>query len=190
MPARALFVMMLCNVVWALNVVVSKVAIVDLGSPPLFYALLRSLIVAIVLIPLLRPLPENLGRVLLIGLAISGGSFALLFMGLQTADPATAGAVGLVDGATERWLSSADPLPLDELAGRVDPGPAPDGEDPAVPMIAAYLAQALDQALEPARDRILDHQLGVLTVDHLAAEMAAGLRRSRLPAPGAGAVNA
>ena len=59
MPARALFVMMLCNVVWALNVVVGKVAIVDLGSPPLFYALLRSVIVAAVLVPLLRPLPAE-----------------------------------------------------------------------------------------------------------------------------------
>ena len=67
MPARALFVMMLCNVVWALNVVVSKVAIVDLGSPPLFYALLRSVIVAGVLVPLLRPLPAKLWQVLVIG---------------------------------------------------------------------------------------------------------------------------
>ena len=77
--------MMLCNVVWALNVVVSKVAIADLGTPPLFYALLRSIIIAVVLIPLLRPLPDKLWRVLLVGLAISGGSFALLFMGLATA---------------------------------------------------------------------------------------------------------
>jgi O-acetylserine/cysteine efflux transporter len=95
MSARALLIMMMCNIVWALNIVVSKVAIVDLASPPLFYALLRSLIVAIVLIPLLRPLPEKLGRVLLIGLAISGGSFALLFMGLVTASPSAAGVVSL-----------------------------------------------------------------------------------------------
>lgn len=95
MPARALFVMMLCNVVWALNVVVSKVAIVDLGSPPLFYALLRSVIVAAVLVPLLRPLPAKFWQVLVIGLAISGGSFALLFMGLETASPSAAGVVSL-----------------------------------------------------------------------------------------------
>ncbi|MEX0341478.1 MAG: DMT family transporter [Erythrobacter sp.] len=95
MPARALLVMMLCNVVWALNVVVSKVAIVDLASPPLFYAFLRSLIVALVLIPLLRPLPAKLWQVLLVGLAISGGSFALLFMGLETASPSAAGVVSL-----------------------------------------------------------------------------------------------
>ncbi|BBG05828.1 MULTISPECIES: hypothetical protein [Pseudonocardia] len=92
-------------------------------------------------------------------------------------------------GLTDVELDDDGHAPLDELAAHVDPGPAPDGEDPAVPMIAAYLAQALDQALEPARDRILDHQLGVLTVDDLAAEMAADLRRSGLLSPAAGAVN-
>ncbi|WP_417321928.1 DMT family transporter [Erythrobacter aureus] len=95
MPLRALLLMTFCNVVWALNVVVSKIAIADLGTPPLFYALLRSVIVAAVLIPLLRPLPEKLWQVLLIGLAISGGSFALLFMGLATASPSAAGVVSL-----------------------------------------------------------------------------------------------
>lgn len=95
MPLRALLLMTFCNVVWALNVVVSKIAIADLGTPPLFYALLRSVIVAAVLIPLLRRLPEKLWQVLLIGLAISGGSFALLFMGLATASPSAAGVVSL-----------------------------------------------------------------------------------------------
>ncbi|WP_417318236.1 DMT family transporter [Erythrobacter aureus] len=95
MPLRALLLMTFCNVVWALNVVVSKIAIADLGTPPLFYALLRSVIVAAVLMPLLRPLPEKLWQVLLIGLAISGGSFALLFMGLATASPSAAGVVSL-----------------------------------------------------------------------------------------------
>lgn len=87
--------MMACNIVWALNVVVSKIAIADLGAPPLFYAFLRSVIVALVLIPLLRPLPARLWQVLVIGLAISGGSFALLFMGLATASPSAAGVVSL-----------------------------------------------------------------------------------------------
>lgn len=95
MSVRALVTMMLCNIVWALNVVVSKVAIADLGAPPLFYALLRSVLVALVLVPLLRPLPAKLWQVLVIGLAISGGSFALLFMGLKTASPSAAGVVSL-----------------------------------------------------------------------------------------------
>lgn len=95
MTARAIAVMMFCNIVWALNVVVSKIAVDDLAVPPLFYAVLRSLIVAIVLLPLLRPLPEQLWKVVLVGLAIGGGSFAIFFMGLETASPSASGVVSL-----------------------------------------------------------------------------------------------
>lgn len=95
MPARAVAILVLCNVVWALNVVVSKIAVDQLGAPPLAYAFARSALVMVVLLPLLRPLPANLPRVMLVGLAISGGSFALLFMGLETASPSSAGVVSL-----------------------------------------------------------------------------------------------
>ena len=95
MSFRALLIMAFCNIAWALNVVVSKLAITDFSAPPLFYALVRSVIVAAVLIPLLPPLPAKLWQVLVIGLAISGGSFALLFMGLETASPSAAGVVSL-----------------------------------------------------------------------------------------------
>ncbi len=88
-------IIMACNVVWALNVVVSKWAVDDYGVPPLFYAALRSLLVVAALVPFLRRVPMDLARVLLIGLAISGGSFALLFMGLETASPSAAGIVNL-----------------------------------------------------------------------------------------------
>ncbi|WP_338445505.1 EamA family transporter [Pelagerythrobacter marensis] len=95
MPVRAVAILVLCNVVWALNVVVSKIAVDQLGAPPLAYAFARSALVMIVLLPLLRPLPSGLGRIMLVGLAISGGSFALLFMGLETASPSSAGVVSL-----------------------------------------------------------------------------------------------
>jgi O-acetylserine/cysteine efflux transporter len=95
MTLRSIAIMMLCNIAWALNVVISKLAVGDLGSPPLFYALLRSIVVVLALMPMLRPVPKDLWKVLLIGLAISGGSFALLFMGLQTASPSAAGVVSL-----------------------------------------------------------------------------------------------
>lgn len=95
LPFSAVAVLMACNIVWALNVVVSKIAVGDLGVPPLFYTVLRSALVLAVLFPLLRPLPRQLLRVLLIGFAISGGSFALLFAGLQTASPSAAGIVNL-----------------------------------------------------------------------------------------------
>lgn len=88
-------IIMACNVVWALNVIVSKWAVDDYGVPPLFYALLRSALVAAALLPFLRRVPADLGRVLLVGLAISGGSFGLMFVGLQTATPSAAGIVNL-----------------------------------------------------------------------------------------------
>jgi O-acetylserine/cysteine efflux transporter len=88
-------VLFVCNILWALNVVVSKLAVDDLAVPPLFYAALRSLMVVLALAPLLRKVPAQLPRVLVIGLAISGGSFALLFIGLQTASPSAAGIVSL-----------------------------------------------------------------------------------------------
>ena len=95
MPFRAILILLACNVVWALNVVVSKIAVDELSVPPLFYAALRSLLVVIALAPMLRVVPKELWRVMLIGLAISGGSFSLLFVGLQSASPSTAGIVSL-----------------------------------------------------------------------------------------------
>lgn len=95
MPLRAIVILIACNVVWALNVVVSKLAVDDLAMPPLFYAGLRSLLVALALAPMLRTIPKHLGRVMLVGLSISGGSFALLFVGLETASPSAAGIVSL-----------------------------------------------------------------------------------------------
>ena len=95
MSLRTILVLMLCNLVWSLNVVVSKLVVDDLGVPPLFYASARALLVVVALAYLLRPLPKELGKVLLIGLAIGGGSFALLFMGLETASPSVAGIISL-----------------------------------------------------------------------------------------------
>ncbi len=116
MPGWSILVLILCNVAWALNVIVSKLAVDDLAVPPIFFAALRSAIVALALLPLLlRAKPDKLLQVMVTGLAISGGSFALLFMGLRTADPATAGAVSLAGapmtvlfaivflGETVRW---------------------------------------------------------------------------------------
>lgn len=94
-PLSALGIMLFCNVAWAMNVVVSKIAVATLGLPPLFYTVLRSGMVLIVLAPLLRHVPQRLGLVLAIGFAITGGSFGLQFVGLQTASPSAIGIVSL-----------------------------------------------------------------------------------------------
>jgi O-acetylserine/cysteine efflux transporter len=95
LPLSALGIMLFCNVAWAMNVVVSKVAVTDLGLPPLFYTVLRSAMVLAVLFPLLRNVPARLPLVLAIGFAITGGSFGLQFIGLQTASPSAVGIVNL-----------------------------------------------------------------------------------------------
>lgn len=95
MGASSIALMVAVNLAWALNTIVSKLAVGPLGAPPLFYAAARGVFVALVLLPLLRPLPAKLGTVMLVGLAISGGSFALLYMGLITASPSAASIVAL-----------------------------------------------------------------------------------------------
>lgn len=95
LPLSALGIMLFCNVAWAMNVVVSKVAVTTLGLPPLFYTVLRSATVLAVLFPLLRYVPQRPALVLGIGFAITGGSFGLQFIGLQTASPSAVGIVNL-----------------------------------------------------------------------------------------------
>jgi O-acetylserine/cysteine efflux transporter len=95
LPLSALGIMLFCNVAWAMNVVVSKIAVSTLGLPPLFYTVLRSGVVLAALFPLLRFVPQRLGLVLAIGFAITGGSFGLQFIGLQTASPSAVGIVNL-----------------------------------------------------------------------------------------------
>lgn len=95
LPLSALGIMLFCNVAWAMNVVVSKIAVSSLGLPPLFYTVLRSATVLAVLFPLLRFVPQRPLLVLGIGFAITGGSFGLQFIGLQTASPSAVGIVNL-----------------------------------------------------------------------------------------------
>lgn len=96
LPLSALGIMLFCNVAWAMNVVVSKIAVSTLGVPPLFYTVMRSATVVAVLFPLLlRGRPARLPLVMLIGFAITGGSFGLQFIGLQTASPSAVGIVNL-----------------------------------------------------------------------------------------------
>lgn len=95
MPFRSFLLLIAICLVWALNVVVSRVAVDTLGMPPLWYAGLRSMVVMLALLPWLRPLPDNWLRVALVTFMVSGGSFALLFVGLRDASPSAAAVVNL-----------------------------------------------------------------------------------------------
>src|SRR6187401_478647 len=95
MPIRSFLLLAAICLVWACNTVVSRLVVDGMGVPPLWYAALRSLVLLVALLPWLRPVPTRLGQVMLVTFAISGGSFALFFIGLRDATPSTAAVVSL-----------------------------------------------------------------------------------------------
>jgi len=78
---------------WAVNNVVSKVVVAEWHVPPLTYAALRFAIVLVATLPWLLPMPRPAWRIVLVGLLMGGGTFALLFIGLQTVSPSEAAIV-------------------------------------------------------------------------------------------------
>jgi drug/metabolite transporter (DMT)-like permease len=87
MPFRDLALLIVICVVWAGNTVMSRVLISQVGVPPLFYAAARFAVVVVATLPWLLPAPRPLWRMVVVGLLMGGGSFAVSFLGLQTATP-------------------------------------------------------------------------------------------------------
>jgi drug/metabolite transporter (DMT)-like permease len=79
--------------IWAFNNVLSKIIVSNWAIPPLFYVTMRFAVVAVVMLPWLLPMPRPAWRIVAIALCLGGGSFALLFMGLQTTSPSAAAIV-------------------------------------------------------------------------------------------------
>ena len=71
--------------IWALSNVVSKLVVGVWHVPPL--------IVLAATLPWLLPIPRPTWRIVLVGLLMGGGNFALLFIGLQTVTPSSAAVV-------------------------------------------------------------------------------------------------
>lgn len=80
--------------VWGLNIVLSRWVVFDAAVPPIFFAGLRFLGVAVLLLPFLRPIPKDLKTLFLISFFIGSGHFALLFIGLANAEASAAAIVG------------------------------------------------------------------------------------------------
>ena len=80
--------------VWGLNLVVTRWVVFDAAVPPVFFAAIRFLGVAVCLIPFLRPIPKDLKTLFLISMFIGAGHFALLFIGLANAEASAASVVG------------------------------------------------------------------------------------------------
>jgi len=79
--------------VWGLNIVVTRWVVFDAAVPPIFFAGLRFLGVALLLIPFLRPIPKDIKTLFLISFFIGSGHFALLFVGLANAEASSASIV-------------------------------------------------------------------------------------------------
>lgn len=84
-----LFLAAVC-LVWAFNNVLSKIIVTNWAIPPLFYVTLRFSVVAVLMMPWLLPMPRPAWRIVAIALTLGGGSFSLLFVGLQTTSPSAA----------------------------------------------------------------------------------------------------
>ena len=93
MSLRDLFILVVVCLLWAGNSVMSKLVISGLGAPPLFYAAARFGVVVLVTLPWLRPAPRPLWRMIVVGLLMGGGNFALTFLALKTVTPSALGVV-------------------------------------------------------------------------------------------------
>ena len=95
MPFRHVALLILLCVIWAANVIVSRIVVTDLAFPPLSYSAWRSVITLLVLVPWLHWPGRDWWRVALVTTAVSGGGFALFFIGLKDASPSSAAIVNL-----------------------------------------------------------------------------------------------
>jgi drug/metabolite transporter (DMT)-like permease len=94
MSLRDFALLALVCVVWAANAVVSKIILSGFGAPPLFYGAARFAVVVLATAPWLIPAPRPLWRMLVVGLLMGGGAFALSYIGLETTSPSASAIVG------------------------------------------------------------------------------------------------
>ncbi|TCP82108.1 putative membrane protein [Rhizobium sp. PP-CC-2G-626] len=102
--------------IWAVNAVLSRYVIAMAGIPPLFLSASRFMLAALVLLPFLRPMPAQIGSVLLVGLLMGAGHFGLLLSGYGLVDASLA-AILLQVGIPLTALLSA--LLIGERVGRL-----------------------------------------------------------------------
>lgn len=94
MSLRDFGLLFLICFVWGVNLVMTRWVVSDFDVPPLFFAAIRFLGVAVLLLPFLRPVPKNLGTLFIIAMLIGCLNFGLLFIGLANADVSAAAVTG------------------------------------------------------------------------------------------------
>lgn len=93
MGFRDFLLLFIVCLVWGLNIVVTRWVVFDAAVPPIFFAAIRFLGVALLLIPFLRPIPKDIKSLFWISFFIGSGHFALLFLGLANAEASAASIV-------------------------------------------------------------------------------------------------
>ncbi|MFN7056647.1 DMT family transporter [Hyphomonas sp.] len=107
MAIRDFALLCLVCLVWGLNLVATRWVVADNGVPPVFFAGLRFLGVALCLVPFLFPRPANLRILFLVSLMIGSLHFALLFIGLQHAEASAVAVVGQLGVPISTLMSMA-----------------------------------------------------------------------------------
>lgn len=87
MPLRDFALLLLVCAIWSMHTIVAKLVVSGMEIPPLFYAAARYAVVAVVAAPWLFPIPRPLWRIVLVGLLMGGGGFAMFFIGMKTSSP-------------------------------------------------------------------------------------------------------
>jgi O-acetylserine/cysteine efflux transporter len=105
MQLRDLVIMVAICLVWSMNAIVSKIAVSEIGVPPLFYGTLRCLVITLAVFPWLFPLPQPRLRLVAASFLIGGGSFAVYFVGLRDATASSAAIVSQVGLPITTFLS-------------------------------------------------------------------------------------
>lgn len=94
MSFRDFIFALLITLAWGGNFIVAKAAMMGWGgfdgAPPVFMAALRFALVAVILAPLLRPVPGDLKAILRLALCVGVLHFVLLFVGLDLASASAA----------------------------------------------------------------------------------------------------
>lgn len=120
MTPRDFGLMTLVCLIWAANTIVSKLVIANLQAPPMFYAALRFAVVLAVVWPWLRNAPRPLWRMILVGLCMGSGTFALVFFALKTASPSAVAIVsqtGVPVTAVLSWFLLGERLDARRITG-------------------------------------------------------------------------
>jgi drug/metabolite transporter (DMT)-like permease len=96
MQLRDIAIIVAICLVWGLNATISKVVVSGMEIPPLFYGVLRCLVITLAVFPWLYPMPKPRLRLVAASFLIGGGSFALYYVGLLDSTASSAAIVSQV----------------------------------------------------------------------------------------------